>query len=157
MMQSPFLLPGLEIDGAYRGHSNPVPHGTLPRWGPLTQPRFPVATSSNQPMSVTSQVLREGHSVDRVMQCRYCDATFTAHLDLLGHTNSVHLNRQQFVCSLCGKGFAQKQFYQDHINMHNQVKAHSCQHCSVSFTYKRNLWRHLRYGVCRKDAPGTSE
>ncbi|KAL8613314.1 hypothetical protein ACOMHN_052554 [Nucella lapillus] len=83
-------------------------------------------------------------------KCKYCEAVFTSYSELLGHTNSIHLNRQQYVCNLCGKGFSQSEHYNDHMNMHYNVKAHVCAYCSASFTYKTNLRRHLRSGVCKK-------
>ena len=59
-------------------------------------------------------------------------------------------NPKSRVCPLCGKWFDRREYFQDHLNMHNNVKAHRCSHCSRTFTYKRNLWQHERYGVCLK-------
>lgn len=59
--------------------------------------------------------------------------------------------RHSRVCPICGKSFDRREYYEDHMNMHNNVKAHKCSNCSSRFTYKRNLWQHVRDGVCMKN------
>ncbi|KAL8604940.1 hypothetical protein ACOMHN_028568 [Nucella lapillus] len=58
--------------------------------------------------------------------------------------------KQSRTCPICGKWFDRREYFQDHMNMHNKFKAHRCSNCLSAFTYKRNLWQHIRDGVCRK-------
>lgn len=55
------------------------------------------------------------------------------------------------VCPICGKSFDRREYFQDHMNMHNGIKAHRCSNCGREFTYKRNLWQHGRDSVCFKN------
>lgn len=59
--------------------------------------------------------------------------------------------RHSRVCPICGKRFDRREYFEDHMNMHNKVKAHTCSNCSSTFTYKRNLWQHVRDGICLKN------
>ena len=71
---------------------------------------------------------------------------------LVAHTDyALSAQRHSRVCPICGKGFDRREYYEDHMNMHNNVKAHKCSNCSSTFTYKRNLWQHVRDGVCTKN------
>ncbi|XP_076460641.1 uncharacterized protein LOC143293559 isoform X2 [Babylonia areolata] len=63
-------------------------------------------------------------------------------------TSTISRQRQSRTCPICGKWFDRWEYFQDHVNMHNKVKAHKCDNCASAFTYKRNLWQHVRHGVC---------
>jgi hypothetical protein len=55
-------------------------------------------------------------------------------------------------CSICGRSFFNKERFEDHMNMHNNIKAHECRCCRTKFTYKRNLLTHVRLGVCTRNS-----
>ena len=136
------VFPGSENYRSYGGLSKPAASEaahTTPLWGSVSQIS---AFTDHEPA---------GHmTASKILQCEFCSATFASNSELIGHTNSVHLNRHQFVCILCGKGFCQNEHFSDHMNMHNNIKPHQCAQCSAYFTYKTNLRRHVRSGVCKK-------
>ena len=86
----------------------------------------------------------------QILLCEFCDASFTTLQGLKGHRDRVHLNKAAHVCSICEKGFMSKEHFEDHMNMHNNIKAHQCPNCSSRFTFKTCLRRHIRLGVCNK-------
>lgn len=99
--------------------------------------------------ATTSRPIPEAQS--RMFVCEMCSATFGKASARKSHVNSVHLKMYRFFCDVCSKGFAVKEHCIDHMNMHNNIKAHQCSNCSRSFTFKTHLRRHLRFGVCNKN------
>ncbi|KAJ7712538.1 hypothetical protein B0H16DRAFT_562315 [Mycena metata] len=53
-----------------------------------------------------------------------------------------------FVCHLCGRDFTAKHNLQNHINSHNSVKKHRCEHCGQSFGTAHVLRRHMK--TCKR-------
>jgi hypothetical protein len=53
-------------------------------------------------------------------------------------------------CLVCGKTFWRRDRFEEHMNMHNKIKAFQCQNCRRKFTHRRNLDHHLKLGVCSK-------
>ena len=100
-------------------------------------------------VSSASSVLRDVVQ-PQILLCEFCNASFTTMQGLKGHRDRVHLNKAAQVCSICEKGFTSKEHFEDHMNMHNNVKAHQCPNCSSWFTFKACLRRHIRQGVCNK-------
>ena len=77
----------------------------------------------------------------------------TSHLNssFLAESASVKKTaKNRYTCPICGKGFAKKWFFTDHVNAHNRIKAHTCPKCSKRFTFSSDVTRHLRNGVCTK-------
>ncbi|XP_076465076.1 uncharacterized protein LOC143296877 isoform X12 [Babylonia areolata] len=69
---------------------------------------------------------------------------------LLGHPpSSLTQSKHSRICPICGKGFDRREYFEDHINMHNNIRAHQCPHCHHSFLYKNNLRQHIRDGICQ--------
>lgn len=86
----------------------------------------------------------------QILSCEFCSASFATQQGLKRHRDKVHLNKPAYVCSICERGFMSKEHFDDHVNMHNNVKAHQCPNCSSWFTFKTCLRRHIRQGVCNK-------
>lgn len=80
----------------------------------------------------------------KILVCEFCDASFTSNSGLIRHKNSVHLKKMRHKCHVCGKGFSVREPFEDHINMHNNIKAHKCPLCPSVFTYKTSLYHHFR-------------
>ena len=89
-------------------------------------------------------------SLSRIFLCELCDATFTSPSGLKSHTNFTHLKKHPYACAICDKKFTLKEHYNDHMSMHNKVKAHKCPNCCRLFTFKTSLRKHLRDRICSK-------
>ncbi|XP_076460611.1 uncharacterized protein LOC143293555 isoform X7 [Babylonia areolata] len=90
------------------------------------------------------------------LQCELCDATFSSASGLYRHKDRVHLNKCRFSCSMCGKGFNVRELFEDHVNMHYNIKAHKCPYCPSLFTYKTNMYHHIRGKHKRKPPPASA-
>ncbi|XP_051984225.1 oocyte zinc finger protein XlCOF6-like isoform X2 [Xyrauchen texanus] len=49
-----------------------------------------------------------------------------------------------FICPECGKSFAHKGHFNEHLKIHTGVKPYVCPHCEKAFTCKGHLKRHIR-------------
>ena len=59
-------------------------------------------------------------------------------------TNHVSDNEKKYKCEVCGKGFYQRQAFQDHMNIHTGEKPYKCRFCSSCFASKGNHAMHQR-------------
>ena len=85
--------------------------------------------------------------------CATCGKTFTLKSSLrdhsLKHKNSEQsTSRRLFICSFedCGKKFIRQTLYQDHLNVHSNVKPYACSTCGMQFSGRYRLNYHKR--VC---------
>ncbi|XP_076465058.1 uncharacterized protein LOC143296877 isoform X10 [Babylonia areolata] len=135
---------------------------------PVGTNRSPSLVSSQRATAPSEAVWTENkpdthreHSYDfgtgsAILLCEFCDKSFTSKSGLSKHKNAVHFLRKPYNCTVCGKGFIQKEHFEGHMNMHNNVKAYRCEICSKEFVYRTSLNQHRRYGVCSKVQPLSS-
>ncbi|KAL8613316.1 hypothetical protein ACOMHN_052556 [Nucella lapillus] len=83
-------------------------------------------------------------------ECPHCHSKFMSSQELSGHVCDF-TKRAQHICSICGKGITRKDDYEDHMNRHRNIRAHECPHCALRFTFKNNLRKHMRTGVCHRN------
>ncbi|XP_065225423.1 zinc finger protein 37-like isoform X8 [Planococcus citri] len=105
---------------------------------------------------------RHQHQRTKPFHC-HCDKQFANESDLIAHrlthkekkrykqSNSdklkqerVHMERDYFECTVCGKKFSCKNSLTLHQRIHSGVKRFSCQTCSKRFTQKVQLTSHQR-------------
>ncbi|KAG9048852.1 hypothetical protein FS837_011858 [Tulasnella sp. UAMH 9824] len=58
--------------------------------------------------------------------CRFCSRPFARATDVKRHVNAVHLGLKKFMCSICGRGFAQKGGMVTHMNIHTGNRPYQC-------------------------------
>lgn len=98
----------------------------------------------------------QGGSVVRPFPCNACPSVFSSPKALTQHKNSAHkTGTGQHACSICGKRITRKDDFEDHLNKHRNIRAHSCPHCSHTFFFKNNLRQHLRASACSKQRNST--
>ncbi|KAL8567901.1 hypothetical protein ACOMHN_059023 [Nucella lapillus] len=128
-------------------------HGPRPSSYSRGPSESPVPGSSLHGLNL-SMAARVGASQDssprKLLICDYCDAVLTTSHGLEKHINHFHLKKFRYKCEQCGKGFTVKDHYEDHLNMHRNIRVHKCPYCAICFAFKSGLRRHMRKAVCSK-------
>ncbi len=75
-------------------------------------------------------------------QCNYCGKCFHSASGLWKH-KSVHTGRYSLNCSICGRGFNEKHYYEEHMNEHQGV-GFCCMKCKRTFFSQSKLKDHQR-------------
>lgn len=57
-----------------------------------------------------------------------------------------YLNRK-FKCNICYKRFKRINAYQDHLNLHNNIRRYSCNYCNKKFVQNSNLKSHIKLNI----------
>jgi KRAB domain-containing zinc finger protein len=83
--------------------------------------------------------------INEMTPCAHCGklvavAMMTRHLQRQ-HTSN---DDKKYKCDVCGKGFAAKQHFSDHKNIHTGEKPYKCKFCSNCFASKGNHAMHER-------------
>ena len=58
------------------------------------------------------------------------------------HVQYIHQNAR-YQCETCGKGYANRTHFVDHLARHTGVKRNVCSVCQASFAYKHGLKAHV--------------
>lgn len=75
--------------------------------------------------------------------CTTCFKSFPSQWNLDRHA-TIHSPDKDFKCALCGKIFALKDKYQQHLRRHRgDVTKHTCPECGKEYTDKSSLKHHL--------------
>ena len=78
--------------------------------------------------------------------CNLCGKSFNIERSLNRHMKRVHTSNDErkYKCDQCGKGFACKETYVGHMNMHLGLKPFKCQYCGAGYQNQSNLLAHLK-------------
>ena len=114
---------------------------------------LPFSTKLKQAKGVWADqsLLSEAGLSSSLLLCEFCDKSFLSSSGLTKHKKRVHFTKRlPYECGICGKGFNQKEHFQGHMNMHNNIKAYKCEKCNREFVYRTSLDQHRRESVCSK-------
>ena len=95
--------------------------------------------------------VKKAHS--EPVPCEICSKSFRSKQALTSHRKLKH-RKGHLQCTVegCGKAFADKNHYDDHMNSHNKVKLHMCPTCNTAYYYRNNLNRHMKTNCANKEA-----
>ena len=75
--------------------------------------------------------------------CTLCKCTFAWKSGLNEHVKFKHQKLARYWCEICGKGYAHRSNYYDHLATHTGIKRNVCTVCQKEFTFKHNLKVHI--------------
>lgn len=80
--------------------------------------------------------------LDQSVKCNICGSILENRFHYQRHMNEFHRECMPYTCSHCQRGFFSKVGLHQHELQHTG-QLFSCSWCSSSFTFKRNLKRHI--------------
>ena len=86
--------------------------------------------------------IRTKHAGRRYV-CTQCKCTFAWKNGLNEHVKFKHQKLARYWCETCGKGYAHRSNYYDHLATHTGAKRNVCPVCQKEFTFKHNLKVHV--------------
>ena len=142
------------VPGAPLSH---FPAGPFRKWstwskGGKISPAAAGASGLSDRMLVQAmKQVRTKHTV-KPFACSLCPCSFCSRSGLAEHVRNKHENISRYRCETCGKGYAIRSHYFDHLATHTGVKRNVCPVCQVRFTYKHGLTAHILQFHQPKDA-----
>ena len=100
-----------------------------------------VFNDSAQPAQLDSHV-RTKHAGMRFV-CPHCPRTFAWKRGLSEHVRFTHQKLARYRCETCGKRYAHRSNYYDHLATHTGVKRNVCPVCMKGFTFRHNMKAHM--------------
>ncbi|XP_066994393.2 transcription factor Clamp isoform X3 [Anabrus simplex] len=81
--------------------------------------------------------------VDKLFQCKVCDAEFSRYSSLWSHKR-LHSGERPFKCETCGLAFAKPAYLKNHSRVHTGEKPYGCSTCGMRFSQSPHLKNHER-------------
>lgn len=75
-------------------------------------------------------------------QCPHCKKEFNSETEMKDHIYFKPDGKDQLVCCVCGKFFAQKRYLRYHQRCHSERNKYQCDFCSRKYSRLDNLTRH---------------
>ena len=92
-------------------------------------------------LQLIAHVKRE-HGRNR-FSCPRCECTFVSKGGLNAHIQYNHQKVASYRCETCGKGYANRTYFVDHLTTHTGVKRNVCPVCQQQYTSKCSLKTHM--------------
>lgn len=94
----------------------------------------------------TSNCLRNHSRVhrDRVHFCDLCPVKVKQKNEMRIHMNTIHLQRKDYKCHICGKSYGRDKTLRQHLTYHANVKKISCELCNFKAITKAKIQRHMK-------------
>ena len=76
--------------------------------------------------------------------CPHCGKSFASMKILSQHEKSVHMNKRNYVCTICSKAYYDSYNLKCHIDSHMGLKNLKCRYCDEKFTYSAARTAHQK-------------
>ena len=86
----------------------------------------------------SSQETQSTEEIEDIFQCKICDQTFKKPLEIKKHKLTCTKLGNKYSCEVCGKGFMQKSYCDQHFDFYH-TKKFVCTMCEKSFPLKKTL------------------
>lgn len=73
--------------------------------------------------------------------CNVCGKSFATKSSWSEHIK-LHMGKYRYTCPQCGKGFRVKTHFEGHMNSHMNLRPFCCRLCNKSFSYRQSFLRH---------------
>lgn len=90
---------------------------------------------------------RKVHEPRDVLECAFCEKTFTTKAALKSHTNLYHAEvKTAYACTVegCSKVFITSKQYRNHARTHDGDTKEVCDECGIQVASKFNLEKHIK-------------
>lgn len=77
-------------------------------------------------------------------QCLECEKSYSRWNSLKYHHHQMHNEKNKFQCLDCGKIFFRRNLFQEHRNIHLNLRPFECAKCKATFTSSGALRSHMR-------------
>ena len=87
--------------------------------------------------------------------CTHCGKVFKDKWSRNHHEDTVHKKIFKHMCSICGKGCANKHILNDHMLKHTGEKPYQCADCGTQFTNSGVFNQHVQKKMCKMENGAT--
>ncbi|XP_055375549.1 zinc finger protein 85-like [Condylostylus longicornis] len=81
----------------------------------------------------------------KVFTCSYCSSSFQTRHECTVHTNTLHENDKEYLCTQCGQRFVRNRALEIHMRRHRGEKNHKCKFCGKGFVRAGDKDLHEKY------------
>lgn len=96
-----------------------------------------ICTEVFENLTLLRRHMRVKHPGEQNLPCRLCDMSFSNKYQKKKHYSAFHKGMPfipSFTCPICQKIFKNKEWYLDHLSLHEGKKRHVCDICSAEFS-----------------------
>lgn len=99
----------------------PIQSGLDPNWGTAGGDALPFHSRGESSSSSAVRKKEESESSHEKTTCHICQKTFKRPSDVNKHVKSVHCEKKEFVCSVCKREFARKDYCQ--VSLQRRIRS----------------------------------